>query len=561
MPDFRGWSRTAFDEASGSGKYLVLSVQTQWCHWCHVMNDVTFRDPEVLAILRQHFVVVRVDADQRPDLAERYQRWGWPATGLLTPSGETIINLKGYREPREFARVLQRVAQLGAKAADAPDAKPPLDSNAASLRDRLDASWDATQGGWGSPQKYPRAAPIEYSFSTGDAERRNQALHALDAYAKLIDPVWGGMFQYSVHGDWEHPHYEKIHAVQAGALESFVQAYRLLREPRFLAHARSIQRYLLERLSAPQGGFYANQDADVGRPGDRGHQTGAEFYASSAAQRAAARPPEIDRHVYANQNGMTIAALVHLHQATLDPLPLTAAERAYAAIERDHRRGAGYTHAARDADPRLYLSDQVEMACALFALYETSGDAAYARRLRDLLEFVSESFEDARAGGFHAHTRDPDAPAGLAEALKPAALNARLARVLLWMARFDDDASLRTRAERAVRSADRPLSRELGEVLLALQELSASYMVVTIVAEPGDPRAAELRRAAFAAYGPQRHVHSVAPAATHYPYPGDAVAYLCTDDSCSLPLNDPAQLAAALGQRIAADGRGIPIAP
>ncbi|HMI92123.1 MAG TPA: DUF255 domain-containing protein, partial [Polyangiales bacterium] len=90
---FEPWTRASFERAEREGKYLLVSVQTSWCHWCHVMNDVTFRDPEVVAVLERHFVVVKVDADARPDLAERYARWGWPATGLLTPDASPLLNL------------------------------------------------------------------------------------------------------------------------------------------------------------------------------------------------------------------------------------------------------------------------------------------------------------------------------------------------------------------------------------------------------------------------------------------------------------------------------------
>jgi len=560
---FEPWTRASFERAEREGKYLLVSVQTRWCHWCHVMNDVTFRDPEVMRVLERHFVVVKVDADARPDLAERYARWGWPATGLLTPNATPLLNLRGYREPRAFARVLTEIAAHGARAAAVLRAREATsgDSGPADLRAlhprvlaQLDGSWDEAQAGWGTPQRYPRAAPVEHAllraFTAREPGRRARALRALDAYEALLDPVWGGLFQYSVHGDWQHPHYEKIHSLQASAIELYCTGYAATRESRYLTAARSIARYLLEHLRRPDGAFYANQDADVGRPGDAFYQRGAEFYALPAQARARTRAPAIDPSVFANLNGQSIAAFAQLYGATFDPIYLQTAVSAYEAIERTHRRGAGYAHGEAavegdgEPDPRLYLADQLEMARGLLALHEVTGEPAYLARVRELLAFTATTFEDARGGAFYAHTPDPEAVGALAVARKPIALNARLARVLLWMARREGEPAWQRPAERALRAVgDREaLAREpsaLGEYALALEELHSPYVTVTIVGRPDDTRSQALLRAALAAYAPNRRVRLAPPEDSHYPYPGKPVAYMCSADACSLPVADP----------------------
>ena len=103
-PDFREWTPEAFAEARSTRKLLLISVQAGWCHWCHVMNAETFADPRVLAVLAQRYVVIRVEADARPDIAERYAEYGWPATALLTPDAEPILALhKGFDDPKLFS--------------------------------------------------------------------------------------------------------------------------------------------------------------------------------------------------------------------------------------------------------------------------------------------------------------------------------------------------------------------------------------------------------------------------------------------------------------------------
>src|SRR6185369_17525403 len=116
--------------------------------------------------------------------------------------------------------------------------------------------------------KYPLSEPVErellLAWSTGDASRKSRAIATLTREMKLIDPVWGGMYQYSTDGDWDHPHFEKIVPVQAGAIDNFAQAYEATGDKAWLEWARSIQRYVRDFLTAEDGAFYVSQDADVG---------------------------------------------------------------------------------------------------------------------------------------------------------------------------------------------------------------------------------------------------------------------------------------------------------
>ncbi|HEX2677281.1 MAG TPA: DUF255 domain-containing protein [Polyangiales bacterium] len=556
------WARATFERARHEHKYLLVSVETEWCHWCHVMNDVTFRDPRVLQILDAKFIAVRVDADARPDVAEAYQRWGWPATGLLSPEAEPILNLRGCRAPEELAQILATVAAGGGRDASAAIAQRAAGAATADwsaiatfARAQLDREWDAKQSGWGTPQKYPYAAPVEHALflaaTANDAARKQQALAALGQYARLIDPVWGGMYQYSVYADWAHPHYEKVHTVQAGALATFVQAFRATGDRQWLTRARQIESYLVQHLLAADGAFYANQDADVGREGEPGHMLGEDFYALPADARARVTQPGIDTHEFASYNGMSIAALCALYEATLDANVLAEAVRAYDAIERDHRRGDGYTHAAHDSDPLEYFTDDAEMARALLALHEATGDARYLDRLHALVRHVLATFEDREHGGFFTHTPDAQAVGALARVPMSMSDNARFARVLLALSRSEGDDELRTHAERALRALGsedtlRAEGRQVGEYLLAVEDLLASYALISVVGPEGDPRTQALLRAALSTYAPNRRVVRVDPERSHYPYPDQPAAYLCTSDSCSLPIEDPSAIAKQL---------------
>jgi uncharacterized protein YyaL (SSP411 family) len=297
----------------------------------------------------------------------------------------------------------------------------------------------------------------------------------------------------------------------------------------------------------------------VGRAGDGDFMLGADFYTLSAAQREQVHAPGIDQHAYANYNALSIAALGALYEATFDPSALEAATRAYTAIERDNRRGAAYTHAAHDTDPLTYFTDNAEMARALFALHQVTGDARYVLRLHELVRYTIDTFEDREHGGFFAHTPDPEAVGALAVVPKSATDNARFARLLLWLSRLDSDEALHATAERTLLAAGgkdalREQGRDIGDYLLATEDLLSDYAIITIVGDAADDRTQALQHAGLAAYAPNRMVTLVSPDASHYPYPGAPVAYLCTSDSCSMPIQDPSAIEKQLRAAVAKAG-------
>src|ERR1700690_970759 len=103
------WSDEAFARAKREHKYVILDLEAVWCHWCHVMDATTYRDPRVISLLGAHYIAVRVDQDSRPDLANRYEDYGWPATVIYAPDGTEIVKKQGYVEPDGMARLLQAV--------------------------------------------------------------------------------------------------------------------------------------------------------------------------------------------------------------------------------------------------------------------------------------------------------------------------------------------------------------------------------------------------------------------------------------------------------------------
>ena len=573
---WRDWSPDSFAVAQRERKILLVNVAASWCHWCHVMDHDTYADAEVTALLRDHFVPIRVDADARPDLAERYADWGWPATAVLTSDARPVLELRGFQDPREFAALLrglvadQRAGRLNGRRA----APPPLarDADLAALRQsalaQLDGLYDAAQGGWGRKQKYPLAALDELALLRarvfGEVIWQERALVTLGNELRLVDPVWGGMYQYSVGGVWDSPHFEKIGAIQAGALQALALAYRRTGDARWQRAAQLQRGYLLERMQDPKGGFYTSQDADLQRPG-RPPILGAEFYAKDDAGRRALGLPRVDTNIYADINGRTISALCELYAAVPGPdgQPDGAAlQAALAAGERmvaGHRTAAGgFTHAAGDRG-LLHLRDQAAVGRGLLALYRVTGDERWLAHARTLAGFMRDELEDREHGGYFAHTADAAAVGVFAERRKPVEENGMAARFLLELHRqVDHLAEPSPHAEaaaRALRAVSDPedlaeQGRMLGNYALALAEATATPVDVTVVGEAGGAATVALQRAALRLDEP-RAVHSVSRPGARYPDIGAAAVYLCTDTACSTPIRDPAKLPGAAAKFLA----------
>ncbi|MFK7991373.1 MAG: thioredoxin domain-containing protein [Sandaracinaceae bacterium] len=557
-PAWNEWSQAAFERARQEQRPILLSVQAGWCHWCHVMNDTTYRDRGVLEKL-EGFVMIRVDADARPDLMERYRRWGWPATVFLRPDGERILALRGFRDGPTFQRVLDEVsaAHRDGRALEEttePRANADLDAVREGLLSQLDGMYDEEAGGWGRRQRYPFAEPVEHALYRatvrGEDTWRRRALFSLERYAALIDPVWGGMYQYSVGGVWDRPHFEKIVPVQAGALRTFAEAYRLTGDARWREHANAVRGYLREFLRSEDGAFYASQDADLGGHGQSGSSMpGDAFYALDDAGRRAMGAPRVDTHVYASMNGQLIEALALLSRATGERAPLSEATRAMARIHATHfdAETGLYRHDGSSADPLRYLADQAFVLRALVALEQVTQQASYRERAVALAAATRTHLE-AADGGFYAHTEDPRS-GGFFERRIPVAENAAMARGLMVLSRLAENDALVEVAANALRAAADPselrsLGRMVGDFLLALEELEAGHVVLSVVG-PDTPETQALFAAAQSFDDPRALVELGRPGASRYPYPGEPAVFLCSGEACSMPVSEPAALEAA----------------
>ena len=315
--DWYPWGQEAFERARKEGKPIFLSVGYSTCHWCHVMERESFSNPEIAALMNEHFVNIKVDREERPDIDRVYMsflqastgRGGWPMSIFLTPEGKPFFG-GTYFPPADrrgrpgFVTVMNRVRRewtgnrqkiLSSADRITQALKDMAQTSGGDLkleRQLLDrayqtytASFDSLRGGFGSAPKFPR--PVNFNFllryhsRTGQVKALQMTLDSLRAMARggMYDHLGGGFHRYSTDAQWFLPHFEKMLYDQAQLAASYLEAFQLSGDQAFAEVARGIFRYLLRDMTSPQGGFYSAEDADSPLPENpQDHGEGA-FYA------------------------------------------------------------------------------------------------------------------------------------------------------------------------------------------------------------------------------------------------------------------------------------------
>src|SRR5271170_5163675 len=197
------WSDAAFNQARTEHKFVLLDLEAVWCHWCHVMDDITYRDPIVIRLLNQRYVLVKVDQDSRPDISNRYQDYGWPATVVFAADGSEIVKRQGYLQPVEMSSMLQAIIDDPSPGPSVERESPIVYASKAfltpeqqtDLQKSFLAGYDRAHGSWGFNQKYLDWDSVEYSMDLaqgGDKNPEQMARQTLHAQLRLLDPAWGG---------------------------------------------------------------------------------------------------------------------------------------------------------------------------------------------------------------------------------------------------------------------------------------------------------------------------------------------------------------------------------
>ncbi|HTA59036.1 MAG TPA: thioredoxin domain-containing protein [Candidatus Baltobacteraceae bacterium] len=320
------WGEDAFGLAKSLDKPILLDIGAVWCHWCHVIDRESYENPVIAKIINEHFIPVKVDRDERPDVDSRYQsaisaisgQGGWPLTGFLMPDGKPFFGgtyfppedtggrpgfrrillavADAYQNKRdELLKTSEALAEAVAKAEAFAGARAEFDLGVIDSQiSSLTQLFDLRHGGFGKSPKFPHASAVDLLFEryrqTGEKHLLAMAENTLEKMAKggVYDQLAGGFHRYSVDERWLVPHFEKMSYDNSELLRNYLHGWQATRNPFLKQTAESIIGWVNQELSDhAKGGFYASQDADVSLDDD-----GDYFTWTLAELRAALSPDE-----------------------------------------------------------------------------------------------------------------------------------------------------------------------------------------------------------------------------------------------------------------------------
>jgi len=436
--DWYAWGDEAFAKARRDNRPIFLSIGYSTCHWCHVMERESFESPEVAAYLNEHFVSIKVDREERPDVDKIYMTFvqattgqgGWPLNVFLTPQlkpfcGGTYFPPDNRHGRFGFLQLLRQIrelwqtrrAELANSAADiharleqlsvGNDRSPGLVLTPAVLRDagaRLKQSYDPEHGGFGGAPKFPQPSQpqflLRYARRFHDEEAVRMVLHTCNRMAAggIHDHLGGGFSRYSVDAAWLVPHFEKMLYDNAQLAHLYLDAYLVSSEARYAEVARDILDYVLRDMTHPDGGFYSAEDADS--EGQEG-----KFYCWTRAELAKLLTPG-EFKVAIRYFGITEQGnfMDHSHPHPLPNLnvlsiadpTLTGPESAMLASAKQKMLAVRTQRVRPACDDKVLASWNGLMLGAMARASAVLDDAAYRAAAEKNLAFLKTSLWDAR---------------------------------------------------------------------------------------------------------------------------------------------------------------------
>ncbi len=440
--DWFPWGEEAFTRARTEQKPIFLSIGYSTCHWCHVMERESFEDPETAAVLNEHFVSIKVDREERPDVDKIYMTYvqartgsgGWPLNVFLTPDLEPFYGgtywppasrhgLPSFRDvlnqlaalwrdrrgevvdaATDMARRLRHFAEHSAMPGETL-LSPAVLVNAAAV---FKGEYDPRHGGFGQAPKFPRPSQpaflLMHGRDTGDLEAVRMVLHTCERMAAggMYDQLGGGFARYSVDEQWLVPHFEKMLYDNAQLIQLYVDAWLVDGSARFAEVVRSTVAYVLRDMTHPDGGFHSAEDAD-----SEGHE--GKFYCWTRAELNELLAPEefevVTRFYGVTERGnfedhshpQPLRNLNVLHVADPD---LDAAQRRLLASGREKMLRAREKRVRPHRDDKILTSWNGLMLGALARAGVVLGEDAWLRAAERNLAFIRERlWEEPRGEG------------------------------------------------------------------------------------------------------------------------------------------------------------------
>ncbi len=604
--DWYPWGEEALARALEEEKPILLSIGYAACHWCHVMEHESFEDEGTAALMNEHFVPVKVDREERPDVDSVYMdavvsltgHGGWPMTVFLTPTGEPFFGGTYYPpEPRHglpsFKQLLHAIAAAWRERRTdierdagaiterlrrtAEPSRDPLTSSLLSdavrgLRQQFDPIW----GGFGNAPKFPPASALEFLLRRDELEAVRKTLDGM-ALGGMYDLVGGGFHRYSVDREWLVPHFEKMLYDNALLVPAYLHGWLVTGNERYREVAEETLDYMLRELRLPEGGFASAQDADTDgvegltytwteaedvprellQPFEHGRfiirgELDSETRARLFKERELRPKPLRDDKTIASWNGLALAALAESGRRL---------ERADY-LEAAHALAEFLLGPLSTAEGRLFrswrvgqakhagvLEDYADVANGLYELHVATGELRWLEESRRLAILAVALFGDDERGGFFLTPSDGEQLVSRKKDFDdhptPSG-NSMLAYVLLRLARLWGDPELERQAVGVFRFVASLLPQAPSAFGHALNALDLHFSPPRELAVIGGPDT-EVARAALASFDPNAVVafgpsEDVPLLQGKDLVDGRPAVYVCENFACQAPITQPADL-------------------
>ncbi len=576
------WHEESFELAETLELPVMLYITAPWCEPCHLMEESTLADPQVVEAINSGFIPIMVDADKRPDVDSRYNTGGWPTTAFLDAAGD-VLESHNFLTTENMFLALRRIKAMyaGEGIAPLPTIGVRPGARIAELAERPEAvgelspelpetiigwvteAFDKENGGFGAAPKFHHADVLEFVLAvahrTGDEALYSVVHRSLEAMAQggLYDHVAGGAFRYATSADWTVPHYEKMVDDQAQLLALYLRAYQATGNEAYLQTATGILSYVDSVLwDRDRGVFYSSQESDP------------DYYALDSDGRSASEAPYVDKTTYTERNAAAASAYMLASAVLREPRYADLAIRAMEYIwQRAYQEGLGMAH-YYDNQPHLHglLADQVGMAQTWLDAYEYYGREVYLQRAETLMRFAHNALRDSDGRYFDTMSA-PEAVGRLRRREKPFCENVTAAEVSLRLYRLTGREEHRESAQLTLEALV-PFAADMGYEAarfgLVVDRFLRRPLLVTVVGDNEDPVRASLLRAARRAYAPNKTVQAVDPvweqarlARLGYPAEPAPAAYICLGSLCARPTADPDELLAQAQAMLGQDRKGL----
>ncbi len=564
------WGPDAMARAQEADKPVLLSISAVWCYWCHVMEETTYTESDLVRFLNDNFVPVMVDNDHRPDVNARYNVGGWPTTAFLTPHGGYIAGAtylpadqllamlmevkRAYDEDK--SGIYDQAAQLHRQRQDyvgrVSAGIGELDHRLVdTIARRMAGAYDAHNGGFGEEPKFPSAAILQFMLhlyrTTGEDFYRAMVEKSLDGMVagELHDRVDGGFFRYCAQQDWTEVQHEKMLEDNINLARVYLDASILLDNPGYKQVASSTLDYLVNVLFQPEcGGFRGSQGAH------------SDYFRHPAEVRAATAAPVPDPFCY---TGLTCQAVSLLLEAAWKlPRPELAAValkslEALAVYVAEARLPHAFDRHGR---PSPQLSEETDLltdwAAYLNALMDAHiycpNEPNYLAMAQKAVVQLDDRFYDQARGGYFDIEADSGAVGYMRLREKPLAENVVVAEALMKLHHATGDTVYQLRAENVLRAyveANRDFGEHAASYAVAVDRFLHPPVEITIEGEAGQEATVALSLAACKV----SHPHVIVK-----PVPVDngaaALAHVCVDTLCFPPVTQPEELVASVKEAL-----------